>query len=651
MKSIAWFVTAIVLLCGQHIWAQQSNSPDLFTYGDRTVSLSEFEYVFFKNNPNNSDPTIQDLKDYLDLYINFKLKVAEAHAQQIDTLPNVRRDLSNYLEQLFTSSLEKLLMDSLVAEAQERIQHDVRVKHILVSVGQDAAPEDTLKAYQKIMSVRDRLIKGEDFDKVALEVSEDNYVQENKGDIGYITALSIPFYNFETAAYSTPVGSVSLPVRTRLGYHLIKPTDRRSALGTIQVAHILVKVPEQGATEEDFATAEAKADSLYGLIQKGQEFEEIARQHSDDQMSRSNGGVMEPFGAGRMIPSFEIAAYNLEEDGAISEPFRTRYGYHIIKRLNRKPVGEEDVDVSDQLKSKIKRDQRYNVAREQKLETFKRQYSFIEFPDRLEPLKSLVDSSLIQGRWNYKGLGDLDNKDLFMLKNQSYTSDDFMTYVAKMQVRQRSGDPNGILENMYENFKERSILEYGISRIDKDYPLLKQEYNDGILMFALMDEMVWSRAIRDTSGLEDYYANHKSDHMWDKRAEAVLYTIHDRDKTEKVVSKASKWDAEKMMRKFNKDPENPVLEYQKIKVEKGGNALVDSTGWKNGVGDVHMLNDSTAQLVKVLGTVPPEPKKLSEARGAFISDYQQFLEKRWVQGLREKYPIKVKEEELKKLVD
>ena len=647
MKRFTWLVV-FALISSSSLLAQPPQSPTLFSFDDESVSLSEFKYVYFKNNPNNPDPTLEDLQEYLKLYINFKLKVAEAENKQVDTLPNVRRDLSNYLEQLYKSSLEKILMADLVDEAYKRMQQDVRVSHILISVAPDAKPEDTLKAYQKIMSIRDRLIGGEDFEKVAMEVSDDKYVQENKGDIGYITALSVPFYNFETAAYETPVGSVSLPVRTRLGYHLVHPTDKRPAMGSMEVAHILVKVPDD-ATEADFKKAKAKADSLYQLLQNGADFSEVAKAHSDDQMTADNGGLMEPFGAGRMIPTFEIAAYNLKHDGDISKPFKSRFGYHIIKRVSRTGIGEK-ADVAEDLKKKIQRDERFNIARERQLEAYKKKFSYVEFPDRFEPLTKLVDSTLLEGKWKYSGLSKSMNKTLFMLQDQEYTADDFLKFVAQNQVRQRGITPKAALEQMYEKFKERSILEYGISKVDEDYPMLKQEYHDGILMFALMDDQVWSKAIKDTAGLEAYYAQHKSDHMWDTRAHAKIYTIHDPAQADKIRQKAEKWDDEKLLSKFNEEGQEPVLTISEVKVEKGTNPMVDTTGWKEGFGKMQQVNDSTMEVVRVMGTISPEPKALDEARGAFISDYQQYLEKTWVESLRKKYPVTLHEDLLQKLL-
>lgn len=647
MKRITWLIVFAMISYGS-LLAQPPQSPVLFSFDDESVSLPEFKYVYFKNNPNNPDPTIQDLQEYLNLYINFKLKVAEAENKHVDTLPNVRRDLSNYLEQLYKSSLEKILMDDLLNEAYERMKQDVRVSHILISVAPDAKPEDTLKAYQKIMSVRDQLLNSKDFEKVAQEVSDDQYVQENKGDIGYITALSIPFYNFETAAYETPVGSVSLPVRTRLGYHLVHPTDKRPAMGSIQVAHILVKVPED-ATDEDFKKAKAKADSLYRLLQNGADFGEVAKAHSDDKMTADNGGLMEPFGAGRMIPSFEITAYNLKQDGDIAKPFKSKFGYHIIKRVSRTGIGEK-ADLEEDMKKKIQRDERFNIARERQLADYKKKFAFVEFPDRFDPLTKLADSTLLEGKWSYDGLPKDMNKTLFMLQDREYTADDFLEFVAQNQVRQRGITPKAALEQMYEKFKERSILEYGISKVDEDYPMLKQEYHDGILMFALMDDQVWSKAIKDTAGLEAYYAQHKSDHMWDTRAHAKIYTIHDPAQAEKIMKKAEKWDDDKLRSKFNKDEANPVLTISEVKVEKGTNPMVDTTGWEMGFGTMQQVNDSTLEVVRVLGTVPPEPKALNEARGAFISDYQQYLEKTWVESLRKKYPVTLHDDLLQKLL-
>jgi peptidyl-prolyl cis-trans isomerase SurA len=674
MKSIEIIGFIIVLLMNNLLFGQDDV---LFQYGSHQVTQSEFEYVFAKNNPEVENVSKQDLEDYLDLYIKFKLKVAAAVDMQVDTLPGVRNDLKVYLEQLFNSYVDKKIIDTLINEAYERMKYDLHLSHILVQVSPNAKPEDTLKAYTRIMNIRSEILGGRPFDKVAVELSDDKYVKQNKGDIGYISGLLIPFYNFETTAYNTPVGKLSMPVRTRLGYHLIKVMDKRKAMGTVQLKHILVKFPKNPAPS-DIEKARKKADSLYNLIENGASFDAVATANSDDKLSASKGGLMEPFGSGSMVPVFEDRAYALEKDGDMSKPFQSNIGFHIIKRVSRTPLKPLD-EIRDQLKRKIQQDERYQIARNRLIRQYKETHSFIQFNDRAEPLVTRLDSSILNASWKYVPK-PADSVELFVIGNKSYYGVDLLRYIQKYQVRKRNGDFPELLDEYYRKFIERSVLEYGIEHEPGDYNMIKKEYYEGIVMFAAMEKMVWTKAVQDSAGLQAYYDAHKNDHKWGERMVVDVYRIKgyvkkkiqdttsnppkdtviivaDSVYTMKLVNKAEKWIGKKIpdfiVSKLNKkNAGRDNVQYNRAKVLED-NSDASRKLWKTQPGRYvkTKFEDGTYEIMMMDRMIGPEPKLLSEARGAFISDYQNQLEKDWINELKGKYPVKINMDVLDKMAN
>lgn len=647
MNRIAW-LWVLLLVCS-NLAIQGQNSPVLFTYGDDSVSLNEFAYVFQKNNPTNTDPSLQDLEDYLQLYINFKLKVAEAEALQIDTLPTVQRDLTNYLDQLYRSYLDKSILDTLFEEAYARMQYDVRTRHILIAIEPNAPPEDTLMAYKNIMDARQRILKGAAFQQVAAEVSEDKYASKAGGDIGYITGLTLPFYNFENAVYQTPVGSVSLPIRTRMGYHIVQPVEKRPAMGTVTVSHILIRVPAE-ADQAMTANLKRRADSIYTALIQGASFDSLAVTYSEDLVSKPRGGLMEPFGSGKMIGLFDSTAYHLQVD-EISRPFRTNYGYHIIRKENQVPIASAE-EVRESLQQKLARDNRYEIGRERLENIFRNDLSYLAFPERVDALLPLIDSSLYLADWRNPGLGTIEDKPLFRLGEAAFTMSEFLRFIEIRQVRRRDISKEELLHLYYDSFEQRNTLEYGLGQWYPEYPLLAQEYHDGILMFALMDKMVWNKAVEDTSGLKAYYEDHTGDHMWNKRAVADVFSFTSYEQAEKAARKVDKWGTDKLLKKLNKEATiTPLVTHQEVTVEKGEDEWVDSTGWTPGTSPVYTTADSTYVVVRIQKILEPMPKSLQDARGAFISDYQMKLEKEWTARLREKYIITVEPSLLTTLID
>ena len=512
-----------------------ATGPAVETLGPVAVPASEFAYVYHKNNGTAADyGTRTSVAEYLDLYTNFRLKVLEAERRGLDTTQAFKRELDGYRQQLAQPYLtEKSVTDQLVREAYDRMGQEVSAAHILIRVGPDAAPADTLAAYQKIMALRQQVVGGADFGALARQQSEDPSAKENGGSLGYFTALQM-VYPFETAAYKTPVGQVSAPIRTRFGYHLIKVNDRRAAQGEIKVAHLMVRVNAH-APAADSLTAKKKIDELYARLRKGEGWDKLVAQFSEDAGSAVNGGELPPFGTGRMIPSFEATAFRLQKPGDIAPPVQTPYGWHIIKLLERQPL-PAFATMETTLKNKVAKDSRAELNQAAFLKRIRQEDQFLEIPAAKTQALTRADSSLIAGRFKYTApaapadtkrekANAADNLVLFTIKQQPYYVRDFLQYVAQNQRPRPGAQPAFVMEQLYDQYVDQRLTDFEKNSLDtkyEDYRMLAKEYRDGILLFQLMDEKVWSKAIEDSVGLKRFFAANQEKYQWGPRAQATV---------------------------------------------------------------------------------------------------------------------------------
>jgi len=621
------------------------SSPPLFTYGGNPVSVSEFDYVYKKNNINDENAySKKSLEEYLELYINFRLKVKEAESLGMDTMKSINDELKGYREQLAKSYLQdREVTDKLLMEAYERSKWEIRASHILIKVEGEGLPADTLKAYKTASDLRKKILRGEDFETLAREFSADPSVKDNGGDIGYFSVLQT-VYPFETAAYNTPVGQVSMPVRTKFGYHLIKVLDKRPAQGRINVAHILIKTPDD-ATPEQVEAAKKKADDILAQLRAGASFEELARKNSEDKLSAGKGGVLPEFSTGKMVMEFEKAAFALQNDGDISEPVKTAYGWHIIKRISKPGIPTYEEAKAD-LKKRIERDSRSALAKEVLVRRIKNENGFKENAKNKEALFKRIEKELSNPKISIADKTGL-NKPLFELAGQAYTQSDFIEFMESQQAKKREPLPFKIFSDLYDKYVEKVCLEYQDKELENKYPEFKalmQEYRDGTLLFALTDQKVWSKALQDTAGLKDFHEKNKFNYMWDTRLNAVIFTAKDLKtaKTTRKLIMKGKLDTQGVLKKVNaKDTLNTLLTAQEGIYEKGQSQLIDKIEWKEGLSPDFPNPDNSITFVHVKKVVPPTPKSLEEARGFIVSDYQEYLEKEWIKQLREKYPVTV----------
>jgi peptidyl-prolyl cis-trans isomerase SurA len=642
MKKLIFSLLAV--LAGFHSFAQKKDQVLLTVAGDN-IAKSEFEKIYRKNNTKENSLDKRSVQDYLDLYINYKLKVKEAEELKLDTSRAFVEELTGYRKQLAQPYLtDKVVSENLVKEAYERMKSDIRASHILIRVAPDALPKDTLEAYNKALKIRETVLK-KDFGPVAVESSEDPSAKENKGDLGYFTALQM-VYPFETAAFNSKVGEVTMPVRTRFGYHIIKVTDRRPAQGEIHTAHIMVKAPA-GMSSEDSVKAKAKIDEILEKLKKGENFEDLARQYSDDAGSGRNGGVLPWFGTGRMVPEFEKAAFSLQTDGEVSAPIKTQYGWHIIKRLEKKGLPSFEA-MQNELKTKVGKDSRSEISKFSLIKQVKKEYGFKEYLKARDEVIALLDTSIFEGKWDVSKAKNL-SKPVFKLEDKQYTQQDFVKYIADHQGKRRGATPEVIGRALYDQFVNEICVAYEEQKLDSKYPefrSLMQEYRDGILLFDLTDRKVWSKAVKDTAGLKEFYNRNKERYMWPERLEAVIYACADAGIAEKVRELLKKGISSDSMLSVVNQTSQLNLSLKEGKFALGDNEIIDSIKWEKGLTG-NMKKQNSIVFVQVKNKLSPEPKTLEEAKGLVTAEYQAHLEKEWIASLRKKYPVVVYNEVLK----
>lgn len=648
-KAISFLTLAVLVLGSTAIVAQTNKDAVLMTVGDSKVTVAEFENVYKKNSGKESATEKKSLDNYIELFTNFKLKVKEAEEMKLDTSAAFKNELSGYRKQLAQPYLtDKDVNEKLLKEAYDRMQTEIRASHILIKCAENALPKDTLAAYTKIMNLHDQLLgkKGAakaDFGVLAKANSEDPSAKDNDGDLGYFTALQM-VYPFENVAYATKVGEISMPVRTKFGYHLIKVVDRRPAQGEILVAHIMIKTPKD-MTKEDSINGMKKIEEIYQKVKAGENFAELAKQFSDDKASGTKGGELPWFGTNRMPAEFEKESFALKNNGDFSGIFRTRFGWHIVKRIDKRGVAAFD-DMKGDLKSKVTRDSRSQMGRTSMIAKIKTECKFKDNVKLRDEFYPVIDTNFFNGTWKSEKAARL-TKVMFALNDKKYTQVDFAKYLESHQSKRAKSDIKPAIDAMYKQFVDETCIAYEEARLDQKFPefrALMQEYRDGILLFDLTDKKVWSKAVKDTTGLKEFYEKNKQNYLWEQRAEASIYTCADEKVANEVRAMLKKNKAQKdILDVVNKKSQLNLQVESKLFLPKE-NAFVDAN-WNPGI-SANKKENGKVMFVEVKKLLKPEPKAFNESKGLVTADYQNYLEKEWIESLKKKYPVTVNKEVL-----
>lgn len=610
----------------------QINDPVLVRIGNKDITKSEFQYSWNKNN-SNAFPDKRTLDEYVDLFVNFKLKVLEAEAEGIDTTSSFINELRGYRRQLTEPYLtDKNTEEALINKAYDRIKEYSEVSHILLRIGCDASPKDTLSVYQHAMNVYKRAINGEDFAKLAKEFSEDRSSNDG-GYLGFTTGCHLP-YPFENAAYDIPVGGVSKPVRTQDGYHIVKVHSRRPAPGQYRSGHILKVVPQNASPEEQTA-AKDSIYKIYNALKNGESFQKYATERSDDHNAASRNGEYNMMYCGSLPIEYENAVFKLKV-GEFSEPFLSKYGWHIVKALEFKPYPDLE-QMREGLSNVIARDERSQIPKKTFVERLKKEYNYTFYKENFEPfIKAFEEIGDSGDSTNFKSLF-ASEVSLFTLNDQNFTQKQFSAFLSHKKI------VIGNLNESYSDFVQDRVMAYEDSQLENKYPEfrhLMQEYRDGILLFDISNKEVWEKASKDTTGLASFFASNKVKYSWEKP--------HFKGYIVQCANASVARQAKKMVKKLEADSITTVLKrtfnndsITLVKIdhglyEQGENANVDFLAFKKG----NLDTKTGFPEIFIKGYVLEKgPETYNDVCGLVISDYQNYLDAKWLEYLKGKFKV------------
>ena len=627
-----------------------SQNNEILKIDNQIVNKSEFEQIYWKNKKEKI-ATKEDLDEYIELFINFKLKVISAEELGLDTTKKFIDELSGYRNQLEKPYLtDTSITESLINEAYYRTINEINASHIMVKLGPNPNPSDTLKAYNKISSFLKSINSGEvSFEKIAEESSEDPYAKTNAGNLGYFNAFKM-IYSFENAAYKTPIGDVSKPIRTRYGYHLVRPNSTRKAMGKVKTSHIMITTNQKLANNNK-VTSE-KINKIYNDLNNGTlSFEELANKFSEDRKSAKNGGEIGWISSGgNVYPEFEKTVFSLTKNGDFSKPFKTPNGWHIVKRLDYEPIGDLK-SLNYELKNKIEKDMRGQKTKSSFIKKLK-----VDYADLIDELIILDELKKILKNENFDFKNMILNKEIkginnviLSIENSSYPIYNFLEYLLNLKKLDKDLITNNTLIKLYEKFVNQKLIAFEKTQLEKKYPdfkALMKEYRDGILLFEISDQMIWTKAIKDTSGLKEFYISNADTWKWPNRIKAVIYTSESKKTISKAVSLKKKkgLNNDSLVKIINK--ENVLsLSYESKIIEDFSKYNTSFKELKKGFNELINTNDNW-MTVYVEEKLPLANKKLEECEGLVVSAYQNYLEKVWIENLKKNHSMTVNYETL-----
>lgn len=640
MKKNKLFVGLILAAGCFMAFAASKKDPVLMKVNGKPVTLSEFEYMYHKNN--QQQVAQQPLEKYLDMFTTYKLKVADAEAAGIDTTQAFKKEYEGYRNELAMPYLrDTVAEEAMRKQLYERMKTEVLSSHIMLPLGKDDAENTTYK--NRLDSLRSCIIAGQPFDSLAVKYSIDRSARQNGGSMGYVSLGRFPV-EFEDACYNTPVGTVSAPFRTDYGWHIVKTFDVRQSLGEVLVEHILRLYP-QGATAEQKAKVKAEMDSIYRVVKGGADFEEVARKESQDPGSAQQGGRLPFFGTGRMVPEFEKVSFALAK-GEISEPFETRYGVHIVKKLDSRSVADY-ASVRDQLTGLV--NQRGNVAVESKVAQLEKLYKLkvnTKLVNRLKSEVTLPDSLDNAFLAKYATSGE----ELFSLAGKKYPLSLLISAMGK-PGRMTGNMAYRFIDSKLTEVTKNTVLEYEKQQLEQnnaDFGNLVREYRDGMLLFEISNRNVWQKASTDVEGLAAYFEAHRQDYNWNEtKYKGLLIETTGDSITALAKQRIASLPADSVVtvlrKEFSKD-----LKVTRVLVAKGENAKVDSEKF-GGERVVAKEKDKYKDYFVHDGKFIGKPEDYTDVRGLVVADYQNYLEKQWTEQLHEKYPVEVDKKVLKQV--
>ena len=624
--------------------AQNNTKQVLFTIDDKPYYTDEFSRIYKKNLDLVKDDSQKDLNQYLQLFVGYKLKVKKAYKLGLQNGPQYQSELKSYRAQLAKNYFnDTKITEELVEEGYNRLQKEIRASHILILVDENASPEDTLKAYKKIEDISKKAIAGEDFENLAVQYSEDPSAKENKGDLGYFSAFRM-VYPFENAAYNTQKGKISKIIRTRFGYHILKINDIRVNRGEITVAHIMILKPKPEETDKN---AENTINEIYKKIQQGEKFEDLAKQFSEDKSSSSKGGVLNRFSSGQLSSEeFENVAFSLDKAGDISKPFQSEFGWHIVKLIEKHPIKSMD-EMKSELETKIGKDDRSKKITASLNEKLRKKYTYKRDNKQYSLISKLVTNDFYDSKWALPENAKDFTAPILTINTKKIDGKTFLDFIDKQQKAGLKIKPlSKLVDTLYDKFLDEQLTAYYDENLETEFPEfanVMEEYRDGLLLFDLMEKEIWDRAKTDTLGLKNFYDEHKMEHMWKKRVDVTIASSTNQDMIKKAQAFLKKNEKPQVIKdKLNLNNVINVMTNNGV-FEEGSDALPKTMKYDVGVSDVFKEGEYYF-VTKVDKILPESVKTLDECKGKIVNDYQQYLEQRWVDDLKQEFIVKINQD-------
>ncbi|WP_412984523.1 peptidylprolyl isomerase [Pontimicrobium sp. IMCC45349] len=636
------FLICLALVFSVSSYSQIKKDDVLFTVAGEPVFASEFLRVYNKNLNLVKDESQKDVDEYLKLFINYKLKLAEAKALDYDKKPEYIREFNSYKKQLTKNYLtDSKVTEALVKEAYDRIAYDVKASHVLVRIAE--GEKDTIQAYNQILDYRNRLAK-DGFDKLKEEIHNGNTIFVE--DLGYFSGFKM-VYDFETVAYNTEIGEISQPFKTQFGYHVVQVFDKRKSRGEVTVGHIMISNNQKDST----IVPEKRIKEIYKLIEQGDSFEALAKQFSDDKSSANKGGKLSSFKSGQLSSvKFEDKAFEMENIGDISKPFKTDYGWHITKLYGKKPL-ESFKKLKPSLETKVKRDSRSKLINTAMVNKLKKKYNVIDDKPNLEYFIKALNPSFYSKKWTIPT--DLpQDKLLLKIGDKQLTYFHFAEYLKNTQKNSKNRKPfDVIVKEQYEEFVNANVLKYreeNLENENEEFAQILKEYREGLLLFDLMQTKIWEGVKSDSVGLENYYQANKSNYKWPLRVDAIVATASKEENIKKVKKLLEKnTTIETINSSLNNGKTQNVIFTTEV-MDASHRALPKAFVFEKGVSKIYTDNDAF-YVVKVKEILPESIKTLEEAKGRVISDYQTVVENNWLKELENNYKVVVDKKILKKV--
>jgi len=654
MKDILLVIIGLILLA--FTLSGQSDDEVLFSVQGNPVTVEEFRYIYEKNNGSSANYSEESVMEYLELYKKFKLKVARAKELKLDTVPALQNELAGYRKQLANSYLnDKEVTTNLIDEVIERKKTDVEVSHIFLPLDPKSSFLIKSKVKANATEIYKRLQRGEDFAKLAKEVSLDQASATKGGYLGYYVApLPSGFYAFENAMYQTPVGKYSEPITSKMGYHIIKVSDTRPAKGEMTISHLVIKKDRNGVVNK---TAKTEIDSLYRvLLADPAQYRSLTMEYSEDKNTAAKGGFLGKIKINQYDPTFEEAAFALQNDGDISAPVESKFGWHIIQRQSKEDNADQE-KLRRTLKAKVVRDDRLEISRQALIETIKKDANVVVNKRALNVFNSKLDETFYSYKWKQP---EMPKEDILTFKGgeKVFTLDDFADFCksnTKERLKYNKDVPTiDVVKNLFESFTNDAVLQYEEANLERKYPAFKalmREYEEGILLFETTKQEVWDKASQDTVGLLQFYSDNTSNYQWGDRVTLESATVKSDDakalaKIQKAFLKKKSLSA--IQSKYNDDKTTIVVQDpETVSMES---PLLKDIGTTAGSSRTTTNPDKSMTLSRVSAVLPAGTKNFDEAKGYIIADYQDYLEKAWISDLKSRYKTEINQDVLSKLI-